>query len=516
MKSDLYELIHSLNKSEKRYFKIEAAKYTSDKNIYLVVYELLEKQRTYNPQALKRALEKTHPKAVKRLTTTKNYLYTLILKTLNAYYEDKSSVFEFNKRIQQVEILFFKGLYKQAEKILKQAKKIAVKMGLYPQQLLVLKWEYELAFLGNKFQHIVEEVTAIQERQEEVLKALEQVLIYEKTNLKTYDYIFQNGPPKTEEEKQALKACTTFPKEVLPPPSPYTKALFHYIQSTYHYFMGEVNQALVHAKERVEVFEKYPQLIAEDAYSYIKALYNYIQALISLAEPQFDEALYYIDKVKMLKNKKGVFVDKRASQLIFLLAYSHSIKIYMAQGHFEKILDLGEEIKQLKGADRRMVDEDQNSFIVYLKLSFAALVAADYDRAIYWMRLLLNNRMHSVRYDWLGFAKILHLMIHVELENYNLLPSLIDAANRYLTEHEQLGAIERRLLGLFRKMASKGKWDRQLIKYLETTKEMIDDYIRLPENKISYWRQYFMSEWLVHKLTNRSYKSLLVEKLSSD
>ena len=145
MKSDLYELIHSLNKSEKRYFKIEAAKYTSDKNIYLVVYELLEKQRTYNPQALKRALEKTHPKAVKRLTTTKNYLYTLILKTLNAYYEDKSSVFEFNKRIQQVEILFFKGLYKQAEKILKQAKKIAVKMGLYPQQLLVLKW-----YIGNK------------------------------------------------------------------------------------------------------------------------------------------------------------------------------------------------------------------------------------------------------------------------------------------------------------------------------------------------------------------------------
>ncbi len=124
MNPPLFELIKSLSKAEKRLFMLESARYSSKSNKgYLEVYKLLDKQSVYDEKQLKKKFANT-PTA-KRLPQLKNYLYNLILKILIKFNAQKSIDFEIIELLQGIDILFTKGLYKQAKKLLVKAKKLA-------------------------------------------------------------------------------------------------------------------------------------------------------------------------------------------------------------------------------------------------------------------------------------------------------------------------------------------------------------------------------------------------------
>ena len=86
LSDDLFELIKSLTKSEKRYFKIVTNKKDNEspKNNYLRLFDEIEKQKVYDE---KKIIEKFAGSSfVKHLPSEKNYLYTCFLKSLNLYH----------------------------------------------------------------------------------------------------------------------------------------------------------------------------------------------------------------------------------------------------------------------------------------------------------------------------------------------------------------------------------------------------------------------------------------------
>ena len=54
--TELFKLIKSLTKSEKRFFKLTSSLQSGDKN-YLKIFDFVEKQTTYNEDELKKAFE---------------------------------------------------------------------------------------------------------------------------------------------------------------------------------------------------------------------------------------------------------------------------------------------------------------------------------------------------------------------------------------------------------------------------------------------------------------------------
>ena len=99
----LFDLISSLTMSEKRYFKLFSSRHViGESNDYIHLFNAIDKQNVYSEDVLKKA------SYVKNLSQEKNYLYRLVLKSLNAYHSslnNKSRIFEF---LKQVEILFHK------------------------------------------------------------------------------------------------------------------------------------------------------------------------------------------------------------------------------------------------------------------------------------------------------------------------------------------------------------------------------------------------------------------------
>ncbi|HCA43489.1 MAG TPA: hypothetical protein DEP28_09590, partial [Bacteroidetes bacterium] len=114
---DLFELINSLTKSEKRYFRIYSSllsgKRKQEMN-YLKLFNEIEKQcktGIYDEKKIKEKFKGNN--FIKQLTFTKNYLYNLILKSLFNFYSDNSPDFISALGVFKQRLLYKKGLYNQ-------------------------------------------------------------------------------------------------------------------------------------------------------------------------------------------------------------------------------------------------------------------------------------------------------------------------------------------------------------------------------------------------------------------
>ena len=137
--SELFELIHSLNKTEKRYFKLHVAKYNYAESNYLKLFDALDRQEAYDEKAIRKYFQKET--FVLQLNVTKKYLFKLIMKSLNAFHADMSVNSRLNEMLINVEVLYDKGLFIPLQNILTKAKNIAVRYEKFPQLLEIIRWE---------------------------------------------------------------------------------------------------------------------------------------------------------------------------------------------------------------------------------------------------------------------------------------------------------------------------------------------------------------------------------------
>jgi hypothetical protein len=107
-KERLHQLIKSLSKAEKRYFKVyNSAK--SESTNYVKLFDAIDKQDIYDESAIKDVFKDS--KFVRQLHVTKNQLIKLILKSLRNYHSSISVESELNLILRNIELLFRKELF---------------------------------------------------------------------------------------------------------------------------------------------------------------------------------------------------------------------------------------------------------------------------------------------------------------------------------------------------------------------------------------------------------------------
>src|SRR4051812_12516203 len=115
---DLFLLIKSLTKNEKGYFKKYTSKHVvGDENKYISLFDRIDHSKQFNERELK--------KEIPHLPSDKNYLYKLIIRSLNEFHHGSSIDHELREILNAVEILFAKALYPQCEKLLNKAGQIS-------------------------------------------------------------------------------------------------------------------------------------------------------------------------------------------------------------------------------------------------------------------------------------------------------------------------------------------------------------------------------------------------------
>ena len=137
-KTELFQLIKSLSKSEKRYFKLFCNQMGGAAN-YVRLFDAMDAQEGFDEDAIR---EKFHgEKMLRQLHVTKNYLRQLILKALRNYHSKFSKDAELKDMLRNVEILFHKELYNHCQTELRRAEKMAQDFELKTSLVDVITWK---------------------------------------------------------------------------------------------------------------------------------------------------------------------------------------------------------------------------------------------------------------------------------------------------------------------------------------------------------------------------------------
>jgi hypothetical protein len=123
-KDNLFVLVKSLTKSEKRQFKLYVGRLgVNEDSKFLLLFKLLERLKAYDEKLiLKQGFVKKQ-----QLSNLKAHLYKQILISLKLNPSHQNLRIQLREQLDFATILYHKGLYKQSLKILDKAKALAIK-----------------------------------------------------------------------------------------------------------------------------------------------------------------------------------------------------------------------------------------------------------------------------------------------------------------------------------------------------------------------------------------------------
>ncbi len=195
----LYELIHTLDKSEKGFVKKLATLYSKEEANGARLFDIYNSVKEYDKKKIDQLVQKE--KFANRIAVTKHYLYELILKGLKSYYGEKKDLYILKTQIQYAEILKDKGLYKQAFTIVKKAKKIGLHNEIYFPLIELISIERAMFRVYDANPNELEMLAKLSVEEEKQYKYLiEGILFFEKTCFQVTKFAHDMG----REERSAI------------------------------------------------------------------------------------------------------------------------------------------------------------------------------------------------------------------------------------------------------------------------------------------------------------------------
>jgi hypothetical protein len=439
--TELFDLIKSLSKSEKRYFNLTFDRKNEESN-YLKLFNEILKQEAYDEKSIKEKFK--NEKFVKQLTFTKNYLYNLIIRSLIAYNHDRSIESRLLDSILKIKILYKKALFDQYFSAIKHAKEAAMK--------------YEKFYITAELlrvQRLIVKAEKYRKENKEKLYAEEELNLSRIKNLGQYSRVFAKlmafmrteGSPRGKAAKLTLDKIvnTDIMKDESAALSVQALEYFYHIKMIYSSLTGDAESAYRYCRKRLECIEKHPFIFIDDI---IDAHRSVIDTLIGMTIrlKKFDEFDTYLEKYKSLA--PATTKDK----ISFKTSIDHITLIYYLEkedytGGIKAIPAIAEDLKKFKGK----IDKDREIATMFYiaKLYF---LAGQFEKALEQTNSLLNNKAIGYREDIQSNVKLVNLLIHYELKNYNLLEYLLESTQRFLNRKGKLYRIETRIIGTLKKL----------------------------------------------------------------
>ena len=118
----LFQLIRSLEKSEKRHFKLYIKRSSGNEDLKIVqLFDALDKMEEYDEKILLKKL----PFTKSQLSNLKTHLYKQVLASLRLLKTTENTDLQLSEHMDNARLLYNKGLKHQSLKILERAKEIA-------------------------------------------------------------------------------------------------------------------------------------------------------------------------------------------------------------------------------------------------------------------------------------------------------------------------------------------------------------------------------------------------------
>src|SRR6201994_327696 len=154
----LFQLIKSLEKSEKRNFKLYIKRNSGSEDLKSIqLFDALDKMDEYDEAQL---LSKNKNLRKQQLSNAKAHLYREILSSLRLIRQEENIDLQLHEQLDHARILYNKGLYLQSLKILDRMKELARENSqfTYLQQVVFLEKKIEMLHITRSMQDRAEQL----------------------------------------------------------------------------------------------------------------------------------------------------------------------------------------------------------------------------------------------------------------------------------------------------------------------------------------------------------------------
>lgn len=439
--TELFDLIRSLTKSEKRFFKLHSSLQAGDKN-YLRIFDAIDKQKAYDEEALKKQFAREP--FIRHFPSEKNHLYKLIMKALRAYHSESTVSGILKQEIKNIEILYDKALYNECNKTLHRAKRIARENERFYYWFELLNWEKMLLEEAYESGEFTKDLDALIEEEREVIEKLRNLaayhILYSKIN-----YVFRSGGyVRTEEERAMVEEISEHPLI-----KGKNTALSRRAATICYYTQGFCNWAKRDWATSFEKFARVKQILDENPLikadlpkRYIRTVHYLVQCEIELG--RFKEAREHIKLLRALETQDG-FRGIHIQVHVFNASYLSELRLCDRMGEQAKALELVQPVLAgMEDLGPRLHKEYELEF--YFSLATVHFGAGEVNRALFWLNKVLNDPEPTLRQDIFTYARLFNLVVHYELGNFDLLEYIVRSTHRFLSKKQRAHQMETLLI----------------------------------------------------------------------
>lgn len=438
----LFELIKSLNKSEKRYFKLYASRHTiGEENNYVRLFDYFDNQEAYDEQELFDHF--SGEDFLNNFSITKKRLYDQVMHALNAFHLPSSSNAQFYSMLHAAEILLEKSLYDQCRKVVHSAEKMAVKLERPEFVLLTSELHRKLIETGGYSDKTMEDVSELSTKNDQNLTQLKEFDELWTAKSKLFALISKHGIIRNEVDK---KRYEEFREKHLPPlhsvyENKRSRYLFNHLMSAYFYAVRDFEASMEHLNANIALCEQFQTIFGDDRNKQISVLTNAIYIAENMGEHGI--ALNYLNRMKELVRDIPMSEDDEVKY--FASTASIELSLHIRSGEFD---DGSVNVTQYAHQFVRFSDRlksDRRMFLAF-KIAIIHIGKGDYHKALKWIGKVLNDQRSDQSEDIVGFSHLLTLLLHIELNNEAVLPYSIKNVQRFFKTRGRLFEFEKAVL----------------------------------------------------------------------
>ena len=441
IKDNLFVLIKSLTKSEKRQFKLYVGRMDSNEDSkFLNLFNLLDKMRKYD----EKKIVDSNIVTKQQLSNLKAHLYKQILISLRLNPQHKNVKLHIRGQIDFATILYQKGLYKQSLKILGKVKSYALKYDENTSAYEIVEFEklieslYVTRSLTNRTDELVNQTNHLKQLND-VSSSLSNI------SLQLYEKLIKAGYAKSDYESKEIK--TIFDEKIKyynPENLGFREKIIYYQSWVWYSLLAQdFLSSYKYASKWIDTFNNKPEMIRIHPVYYLKG-YNFLLEALSLIKypSKFKNRL---DDMIEVVDDQSFPVNQNLNALIFLYKYNNLFNLHVLEGTFKESIKIIPEVLDGIEKNKNFIDH-HHIMLLYYKIACMYFTVDDFDKCIKYTSLIMRNKNIKMREDLQCFTRILNLIAHWEAGLDFNLDKIIKETYNYLDKLNDLHEVQKTIL----------------------------------------------------------------------
>ncbi|KFF02178.1 hypothetical protein [Chryseobacterium luteum] len=410
-KDFLFVLIKSLTTSEKRQFKLYVNRLGINVDAkFLLLFSELDKMKEYDEHIITEKKISTK----QQLSNLKAHLYKQILVSLRMNPSHQNYRIQLREQLDFANILYQKGLYKQALKILDKTKQSALELDekSIASEIIDLEKVIESQFITRSIEGRADELI---KQSTEISRQNHYATELSNLSLKLYSEMLTHGYVKNDTDRE--KVLNLFHEQIQNiklEKLNFTEKLWYFKAHVWkNQLLQDYKYTLKYAHQWVDLFHKNPEMIISHPVWYIKG--NTYLLKILFLYGNIDILEEHFEHFNTMVRSQNFVQNENLQALIFLTHYNTLMNIHFVKGEFFTGTKLIPEIELKMERLRERIDE-HHFMILYLKMAAMFFGSKMFEKSIEYSMKVVECK-GNVQEDLLFHTRILILMAKFESGN---------------------------------------------------------------------------------------------------